>query len=893
MIDVNAQDRYGARIGWIRRDALLSALRRHDACRIVTIVAPAGFGKSTTMLQWLDDLRTRGTKPVWFALEAVDNDENAFLTRFVGALSRELEEPGELQLALRSSPVTELPVLLDATVAALAAEAQPVAIFFDDHHLLVSAPVLRFIEELTQRAPQGVRFILGSRSQPELKLARLRVLGDIFELGPDDLRFAAEEAHAFFDSKLDAPVGPEVAATLCERAEGWIAALQLASLSIGRRNPAAVIESFSGANRNVADFLMGEVFADLPAELAQFMLATAMLEKFSAEACKGIFKAERADRLIAEIEARNLFLVPLDEERRWYRYHHMFRDFLQREAERQAPETMRARHLAAAEWFCEHHMLAEAIRHALEVGDTGRAASFVEANALTLIAQCQLLYVRQLLALLPPVVIERRIRLQLIVLWLAVHSSQPDIATRTLEAARRLAQVGPTEPSDPGTLPGTSIEVELMVLEAAVHSTLERFEPARDAALAALRAIAPDAWFMEGAAENIVGYNLYALGDLEGARRALTAARRAHERSGSLLGVTIAACYLAVVERAAGKLGMAETILRDAVAEARQRAGVNSYPEALAGSLLAELAYETGRCDEALALVERLGPQIEGAAVILYPLASVPTYARLMQYYGRSGHALDILHRVYANAERGVYRRLSSTLVFECTRLLIGEGRVAEARAFLDRHRAQPCQDGPPGEFEVMATARVLTAERAFDKAAATLRPVIERTRTQGRVRRHLLALLLLARNAALANRPVEADETLVQALQEGLAGGFLRCYLDEDVTDRLGRLAGTLAKSRPDLAAYASRIVRAAASSASAKPPSKPEAARREKLTQRENELLALVSDGLSNREIAAALSVSEATIKWHLKNIFGKLSVANRVQAARMARSELPHHR
>jgi LuxR family maltose regulon positive regulatory protein len=638
---------------------------------------------------------------------------------------------------------------------------------------------------------------------------------------------------------------------------------------------------------------MGEVFADLPDELAQFMLATAMLERFSAEACKGIFRADAAERLIAEIEARNLFLVPLDEERRWYRYHHMFRDFLQREAERQAPETISARHLAAAEWFAEHRMLAEAVRHALAVGDTGRAASFVESNALPLIAQCQLLYVRQLLALLPAEVVERRIRLQLVVLWLAVHSSQPEVATRTLNAARALAEIGPTDRKDPGTLPGTSIEVELMVLEAAVHSTLERFEPARDAALAALRAIAPDAWFMEGATENVVGYNLYALGDLEGARGALTAARRAHQRSGSLLGVTIAACYLAVVERAAGRLDAAEAILRDAVAEALQRAGVNSYSEALAGSLLAELTYETGRCDEALALIERLGPQIEGAAVILYPLASVPTYARLMQYYGRTPRALEVLQRVYANVERGVYRRLSSTLAFECVRLLLEQGRLAEARAFLDRHQTQPCQEGPPGEFEVLAAARVLTAEGAFAEAAAALRPVIERTRAQGRVRRHLLSLLLLARNAALAHRPGEADGILVQALEQGLAGGFLRCFVDEGpvLVDRLRRLAVSLAKPRPEIAAYASRIVQAAAAAAPA--PRDQERSRREKLTQRESELLALVSDGLSNREIAETLAVSETTIKWHLKNIFGKLAVANRMQAVRVARSELPQQR
>ncbi|RUV37674.1 LuxR family transcriptional regulator, partial [Mesorhizobium sp. M7A.F.Ca.MR.228.00.0.0] len=175
-------------------------------------------------------------------------------------------------------------------------------------------------------------------------------------------------------------------------------------------------------------------------------------------------------------------------------------------------------------------------------------------NALDLIAQCQLLYVRQLLALLPRTLIDQRIRLQLVVLWLAVHSSQPEIAQQTLSNARKLVEAGPADGSDPGTMTGTTIKAELVVLAAAVHSTLEQFDQARDTALAALRVIAPDAWFMEGATANVIGYNLYALGDLEGARAAIDAARRAHERSGSLLGVTIANCYMAVIERSAGRL---------------------------------------------------------------------------------------------------------------------------------------------------------------------------------------------------------------------------------------------------------------------------------------------------------------------------------------------------
>ncbi|RUU49648.1 LuxR family transcriptional regulator, partial [Mesorhizobium sp. M7A.T.Ca.TU.009.01.1.1] len=212
-------------------------------------------------------------------------------------------------------------------------------------------------------------------------------------------------------------------------------------------------------------------------------------------------------------------------------------------------------------------------------------------------------------------------------------------------------------------------------------------DQARDTALAALRIIAPDAWFMEGATANVIGYNLYALGDLEGARAAIDAARRAHERSGSLLGVTIANCYMAVVERSAGRLPAAERLLRNAIIEARARIGANSYAEALAGTLLAELAYETNASGEALTLVENLGPQIEGAAVIVYPLASVPTYARVLQLTGRTEAALDMLERVYQRVRGTVYRRLASMIMHDRIRVLLDKNRHAEARALLTEHR--------------------------------------------------------------------------------------------------------------------------------------------------------------------------------------------------------------
>jgi LuxR family maltose regulon positive regulatory protein len=876
---------------WVRREAILSTLGRHIDTRIVLFAAPAGFGKSTTMAQWAAEVARLGRLTAWLSCESTDNDEGAFLAHLVGAVRHLVQSPADLDLAFQSSPVPQLDVVLAALVAGLAARDADISLFVDDYHVIEAPAVKRFVERLTRQAPANVAFVIGSRSLPDLQLGKLRVLGDVFEIGPDELRFASSEADAFFNEKLGLSVSSGTVQTLCSRTEGWAAGLQLASLSLSAAHaPETVIGNFTGANRNVADFLMGEVFLELPPDLARFLLYSSIFERFSAETCRAVMRSPDAEAAISEIETRNLFLVPLDEERRWFRYHHLFRDFLSREMERRDPEAIAPLHLAAAEWFGERKMLTEAIGHAVAAGDEARAAVFVENNALELIAQCQLLYVRQLLALLPKQLIDRRIRLQLVVLWLAVHSSQPDVARQTLATARKLLETGPTDGKDPGTLTGTTIEAELAVLTSAVHSTLEQFEEARDTARAALRIIAPDAWFMEGATANVIGYNLYALGDLAGARAALDAARKAHERSGSLLGLTIADCYMAVIERSAGRLPAAERLLRNAIIEARARIGANSYAEALAGTLLAELTYETNSSGEALALVENLGPLIEGAAVIVYPLASLPTYARVLQLTGRADAALDMLDLVYQRVRGTVYRRLASMIMHDRIRVLLDQDRGAEARALLTEHRSDEAAAAgmtTANEFEFFAEGRLLTAEKFFEGAAGIFDELLERTKSGGRMRRHILALILRAKAAAAGHDPRQADRYLLDALRLAQPSGFIRSFVDEGrlVIEGLMRLRAAQAKSNPALSAYATRIIDAAQAMPLTIRKPAVQAAQKEQLTQREAELLRYLTEGMSNRDLAFALSVSETTVKWHLKNIFGKLSVSNRVQAVRAA--------
>ncbi|MEO5760282.1 MAG: LuxR C-terminal-related transcriptional regulator, partial [Mesorhizobium sp.] len=349
---------------------------------------------------------------------------------------------------------------------------------------------------------------------------------------------------------------------------------------------------------------------------------------------------------------------------------------------------------------------------------------------------------------------------------------------------------------------------------------------------------------------------------------------------------------LAIVERSAGRLPAAERLLRNAIIEARARIGANSYAEALAGTLLAELAYETNSSGEALALVENLGPLIEGAAVIVYPLASVPTYARVLQLTGRPEVALEMLDRVYQRVRGTVYRRLASMIMHDRVRVLLDQSRNVEARALLTEHRGDAEASmaiTTANEFEFFAEGRVLTAEKSHAEATRVFDALLERTRSGGRIRRHILALILRAKASSAGHETREADRFLLDALRLAQPSGFIRSFVDEGrpVVEGLMRLRAAQAKSDPALSAYATRIIDAAQTMpVSARKPAAT-AVEKEQLTQREMELLRCLTEGMSNRDIAFALSVSETTVKWHLKNIFGKLAVTNRVQAVRAAQA------
>jgi LuxR family maltose regulon positive regulatory protein len=863
------------RMPWIKRPRLMEKLRLDEHAFLTVVCAPAGFGKTVVMAQWCRALAERGKPFAWVSLDLSDNDESVFVAHLEAALRPWVADRSALVQALQSSPVVALDAVMAELCRATSALSSPVTLFLDDLHCIDNPAVERFVEQLI--VDGGLHLVIASRMVPSLSLGKLRMLGGVTEIGADDLRFDLEDANRFLAGKVGADPEPGLLVDMVEKTEGWAAGLQLASLQMAA---GGTIAGFSGGGREVTEFLMQEVFGVLSEDIRDFLLKSALLERFSAESCRAILRCPDAEAMIAAIEARQLFIVRLDQDGHWFRYHQIFRDFLKRQLERQEPLAIAPLHLAAAEWYLEQGAAADAVRHTLLAGDDRRAAAIVERSALPMIADCRFREIEELLAQLPRRIVGERIRLQFAIIWISVHSSQARRATAALARAYALLEADPERGADRGTLPPASIDIELAVLDAAVASTCERFEEARDKAAATLRRLPVSAWFLQAVAYNIIGYNEYALGDIDAGRKSVLSALHAHHRSGSILGLVICNCYLAAIERSAGRLDLSRNYLQAAIGASREQLGPGSYGEALAQTMLMDIAYETGEIAEAEALAETVRPLIEGGVVVLLPIVSVPTYARLLQYRGRNEEALALLARVDAGEDR-IYLRLAAVTMHERVRLLILMERVGEARSVLDHFRAQLPGELPAVllDFVRLAEARILLAEKKPAAARSLLDELVPSLRAGGRSRRLVLALLLLARCG-----PEREMETLADALRIARAGGFQRLLVDEGAWLRkpLEALSLGAAKSNAATAEFAQQLLAALEPRAGAEEGGALVAGG---LTSREAEVLIRLCTGASNRDLASGLQLSEPTVKWHLKNIFGKLGVSNRLQAVRKA--------
>jgi LuxR family maltose regulon positive regulatory protein len=453
------------RVRAITRPHLLQRLDDARDTPLTIVAAPAGYGKTTLLAAWLQYV-THGTSATvlhsprcaWLALDAADNDPTRLLAGMIAALQTINSRLGVAALPLLSAgPTPEYHAALAIIIGDLIAYDQPIILALDDTHLLTDRRATALLAELIERQPPQLRLILAGRADPPLPLARLRARGHLTELRAADLRFTPAEVAAFLHTTMALPLSAELAAHLAERTEGWPAGVQLAALA-HRQHAASLHTAPLSRHWFILDYLADEVLTQQPPEIQEFLLTTAILERMCGDLCVALLAecqppsseqpsafSFQPSALLEQLEQANLFLIPLDDERRWYRYHHLFADLLRYRVQQRFPERIPALHRRAAQWFAAAGLIDDAMHHALAAGETTLAADLVAAEGRIRLARGELVTLRAWLDALPAEHRRARPRLLLLEAWTQFWAYQPAAVAATLVHLDQQADALPAE----------------------------------------------------------------------------------------------------------------------------------------------------------------------------------------------------------------------------------------------------------------------------------------------------------------------------------------------------------------------------------------------------------------------------------------------------------------
>jgi LuxR family maltose regulon positive regulatory protein len=864
------------------RDRLFSA--EHDATRLVLVSAPAGFGKTTVLSQWF---ARSDAKIAWVSLDGDDNDVRRFLRHVVAALQTTNADLGQdAQGVLDGAGELPADTVLTGVINDLDTLAEPTVVALDDYHEITAPAVHEAVAYLLDHLPRHVRLAMTTRADPPLPLARLRSNGGLLELRAADLRFTVDEAGALLNDVMGLTLADGDVRTLDQRTEGWAAGLQLAALSIrGRDDASAFVGAFAGSHRFVLDYLVEEVLNRQPEDVRGFLLETAVLREMTAPLCEAVTGKAGARAILETLERENVFVVPLDDDRTWYRYHHLFADALRVRLQASHPGRVAELHDAASGWLAANGLLADAVRHAIAGGNSEQVAHLVELGLADLRRNRQDATIREWLAALPDDVVRRSPLLATTAGWSRLAAGDVEGVESWLSAAEEalaaeaasagavpdaLADAARARDADVRGLPSMIEVYRASVAQARgdVDGTVRHARHALDRA-------GPDDHFPRGAAAGFLGLAAWAAGDLRSAVDTFGEAVASLRAAGMVADELGATVVLANMWLARGSPADARRLYERALAAAEGHPGpvLSTAGDLHVGS--ADVLREQGDLEDAarhLDVARELGDR-----------ASLPenrhrwytAMAGLLRAQGDLDGAIAMLDRAEPLFRPGYFPDVRPIAAMRA-RLWVAAGRIADARAWARARGVTPSE--PPAyltEYDQLTLARLLVhdgAERAAEALAIADR-ILQAAAAVGRDGSVVEARLLKAMAHHKLGEVPAAMADLSSAVAAAVPAGFRQLFLDEGpaVADLLGRIAHTGPR---DVRPLAEQLLSAAHRPVT--PPRVPVLDQR--LSERELEVVRLLATDLTGPEIARAMFVSVNTLRTHTKHIFTKLDVKTR---------------
>jgi LuxR family transcriptional regulator, maltose regulon positive regulatory protein len=869
--------------------------------KLTLISAPAGFGKTTLVVAWL---KQTGVPAAWLSLDEADNDLPRFLAYLATAFQQVEEELGAPLLnALQSQQFPAMEMVLTGLLNDIAVMADPLILVLDDYHLLTEAAILEAMRFLLDHQPPQLHLVLTTREDPDLPLARLRARDQLTEIRARDLRFTQGEADIFLRGVMGLALSEKDVAALEGRTEGWAVGLQLAGLSMQKQTDLkSFIADFSGSHRHILDYLTDEVLQQQPESIRTFLLQTAILDRLSGPLCDALTERSDSEKVLEHLEAANLFVIPLDQERRWYRYHHLFSDLLRSQLARSQPELIPELHRRASRWYEENGDTQAAVEHALQDSDLTRAACLIEQHTLPKLYQGQVAMVIGWFDRLPEAVLETAPMLCISKAWafavMQLGADREEVKRALHAAAQALERVNAGEAlralvaghaaSIQAFLPQSSVltgqEPEELI---ALSQEAQRLLPIEEKGIRSVNALT-------------IGVRYLALADLEAASLAFNQALEDGLSGGNFYAAVYGPINLVESTLLVGRLSEALQLCNTNIERFNRILAGQYFPPVgalyiLKGSILleydrlveAERALTEGldlirwmeeysahkKGNTALARLRAI--QGDRSAMLAAMQTLEETWPEGVFYIQALHHRLSMCHWPDDSDVRKNAQIWLNQSAIEFAELAVIHSVDSTGQAYFERylgaaHVLARLAKAKPGAYPLEDVHAYLERQQDFAVSHGFVSWVVEIAIAR--------TLLYLA-----TGQKQEALETLELALSAAAPTGLFRIFLDEGEP-----LQAMLEELKPRLTdealiAYANRLLESMRSE-----PAKPETVEgsQELLSERELEVLHYLARGLSYEEIGQKLFLSLNTIQSHVKKIYRKLLVNKRAQAIEKAR-------
>lgn len=896
---------------WSQFEPLLS-----DQYRLVAVETPAGYGKTTILSQWREQLAKRQVLSGWLSLDSADDDPMRFLAYLSEALHSILPnfDYKSAITFLFDSPINIDPLLAELNKCLSRIDANFI-LFLDDYHVINSRYVHSIISRLIRDAHGNMKFVIAGRHRPPLPYTQLKMNDQLIEISAEDLSFNTSEISIFLREIKGIGIDDCQINTLQQRAEGWIAGLQFAALAMkDTLNPKKFIDDFSGSDRDITDYLGEMVLDKQPREVRDFLLKTSVLERMNSSLCRKITGYEDSQAILERIESENLFLLPLDRDRNWYRYHQLFSDFLfsrlQGENENSVPELYRK----ASLWSQENGYTTEAVDYAFLAEDMDLAASIIAEKAPDLARRRGEMHtVLEWVKRLPPETVAKHPTIQIANEWCLTFYRRWKEAEEQLIQLEQLATHLESKKNTGAMVQASKIRSSVEMNRAIATTVQDHFHSSRKLCAKWLEDW-PDGDDIDKAAiATALVYATVNTYEFEYGRKKYFEARRACERCKNYYAISWNFSSLGMIAIRQGYLAEAIQTYHEGLRYIEEKFGDSrSFMSSLLSMFMAEALYEANEIAQAEKYLTEARPFLKNHGTVEVAIAGYNTQARLQTLDGQVNKALDTLREGERLGYQSGLLRLSANMIAEQITLNLRIGSISTARSLAEEKGFLSSNNDildtsreDTQEIRQLVKARLFMADSPL-RSISIINELIKRAKKQGR-KKYLMELSILKSKALwLLDKNLEAQREMDTALRLASPEGFIRIFVDNghEVIEVIEEIINNrdnmdtiepLGLSYEFLNNLRTAIHETTGGKSTIDIPAKElpdtteynELELIEKLTKREHQILQLMEGGNSNHELSKLLFISEQTVKWHVHNLYTKLGVRNRTGAISRARN------